>query len=149
MFTNAYSNSRDISSVLTVYLCVCVQQKFVYGCLRVLEQLENRGFRQMKGISPPLNSYISNLQILRSERSEEGFYSKIMCIMKSKSPINTWFAAYWRQNSTLEVLYSRFQIFTIGAKRGVFLSIKNHFYGYNPALHDTMVASDKGEFPII
>ena len=120
----------------------------MYGCLRVLEQLGTRGLRQMKGISPLLNSYISNLQFLRSERSEEGFYSKIMHITKIKSPRNTWFAAYWRQNPTLEVLYSIFQIFTIGAKRGVFLSIKNSFYGYNPALHDTMAASGKGEFPI-
>ena len=102
----------------------------------------------MKGISPLLNSYISNLQFLRSERSEEGFYSKIVCITKSKSPRNTWFAVYWRQNPTLEVLYSIFQIFTIGAKRGVFLSIKNHFYGYNLVLHDTMAASDNGESPI-
>ena len=102
----------------------------------------------MKGISPLLNSYISNLQILRSERSEEGFYSKIMHITKIKSPRNTWFAAYWRQNPTLEVLYSIFQIFTIGAKRGVFLSIKNSFYGCNLALHDTMAASDNGESPI-
>ena len=103
----------------------------------------------MKGISPLLNSYISNLQFLRSERSEEGFYSKIMCITKSKSPRNLQFASYWRQNySTLEVLYSIFHIFTIGAKREVFLSIKNHFYGYNPALHDTMAASDKGKSQI-
>ena len=102
----------------------------------------------MKGISPLLNSYISNLQFLRSERSEEGFYSKIMCITKSKSPRNLQFASYWRQNSILEVLYSIFHIFTIGAKREVFLSIKNHFYGYNPALHDTMAASDNGESPI-
>ena len=100
------------------------------------------------GISPLLNSYISNLQILRSERSEEGFYSKIMCIMKSESPRNLRFASYWRHNPTLEVLYSIFQIFTIGAKRGVFLSIKNSFYGCNLALHDTMAASDKGEFLI-
>ena len=102
----------------------------------------------MKGISPLLNSYISNLQFLPSERSEEGFYSKIMCITKSKSPRNLWFTAYWRLHPTLQVLYSIFHIFMIGAKRRVFLSIKNSFYGYNPALHDTMVASDKGEFPI-
>ena len=102
----------------------------------------------MKGISPLLNFYIANLQFLRSERSEEGFYSKIMCITKSKSPRNLQFASYWRQNSTLEVLYSTFHIFTIGAKREVFLSIKNHFYGYNPALHETMAASDKGKSQI-
>ena len=102
----------------------------------------------MKGISPFLNSYISILQFLRSERSEEGFSLKIMCITKSKSPRNLRFASYWRQNPTLEDLYSIFHTFTIGAKRKVFLSIKNSFYGYNPALQDTMAASDKGESPI-
>ena len=102
----------------------------------------------MNVISPLLNSYSSNLQILWSERSEEGFYSKIMCITKRKSPRNLQFASYWRQNSTFEVLYSIFHIFTIGANRGMFLSIKNSFYGYNLALHDTMAPSDKGEFPI-
>ena len=102
----------------------------------------------MKGISPLLNSYISILQFLRSEWSEEGFSLKIMCITKSKSLRNLRFASYRRQNPTPEVLYSIFHIFTIGAKRGVFISIKNHFYGYNPALHDTMAASDKGKSQI-
>ena len=57
----------------------------MYGCLRVLEQLGTRGLGQMKGISSLLISYISDIQFIRSERSEEGFYSKIMHITKLRA----------------------------------------------------------------
>ena len=46
----------------------------------------------MKGIWFLLNSYFSNLQILRSERSGKRFYHEI-CVPKTKSRRNTRFAA--------------------------------------------------------
>ena len=71
---------------------VYLYHEFVYAYLRELEDIETSGLQQMKGICFLLNSYFSNLQISRSERSGECFYQEI-CVAKTKSRINTRFVA--------------------------------------------------------
>merc|ERR1712074_463339 len=75
-----------------MYMYVSVYHEFVYACLRDLKDIETSGLRQMKGIWFLLNSYFSDLQILRSERSGMRFYHEI-CVAKTKSRRNTRFAA--------------------------------------------------------
>ena len=48
----------------------------------------------------------------------------------------------------LIILHLRSLSCTIDAKQGVILSIKNHFDGYDPALHDAMAAPDIRESPM-
>ena len=89
--------------------------------MRELEDIETSGLRQMKGIGFLLNSYFSDLQILRSERSGKRFYHEI-CVAETKSRRNTRFAANERYMVPPELLFFKFANFTIGAKRRVFLS---------------------------